>query len=76
MVDMNCQIPPAAAAKKLMNDAVNSEQQVMAEGSRGNVISVGDYDLQLSCMKLFIFSLKGLKLFFVQWNWSISKKKF
>ncbi|XP_060558094.1 trafficking protein particle complex subunit 8-like isoform X2 [Ruditapes philippinarum] len=48
MVDMNCQIPPAAAAKKLMNDAVNSEQQVMAEGSRGNVISVGDYDLQLS----------------------------
>ncbi|XP_045191789.2 trafficking protein particle complex subunit 8-like isoform X2 [Mercenaria mercenaria] len=48
MVDMNCQIPPAAAAKKLMNDAVNSEQQQLVEGSRGNVITVGDYDLQLS----------------------------
>lgn len=49
MVDMNSQIPPAAAAKKLMNDAVNSEQPQLAEGSRGNVITVGDYDLQLSC---------------------------
>ncbi|KAL4234283.1 Trafficking protein particle complex 8 [Mactra antiquata] len=48
VVDMNNQIPPAAAAKKLMNDAVNNEQPQLSEGNRGNVITVGDYDLQLS----------------------------
>lgn len=49
MVDMNSQIAPAAAARKLMNDAVSNEQVQIAEGNRGNVLTVGDYDLQLSC---------------------------
>ena len=48
MVDMNSQIPSASAARKIMNDAVNNAQLQIGEGNRGNVMSVGNYDLQLS----------------------------
>ena len=48
MVDMNSHIPAPLAAKKVMNDAVNNAQLQIAEGNRGNVMSIGNYDLQLS----------------------------
>ncbi|XP_052816266.1 trafficking protein particle complex subunit 8-like isoform X2 [Mya arenaria] len=48
MVDMNSHVSTPAVAKKMMHDAVSNEQPQMTEGSRGNVITVGDYDLQLS----------------------------
>ena len=48
MVDMNSHIPAPLAAKKIMNDAVNNAQLQIAEGNRGNVMSIGNYDLQLS----------------------------
>ncbi len=45
---MNSHPPNPAMARKLMNDAVGNAQHLMLENSRNNVISVGDYDLQLS----------------------------
>ncbi|KAH3773008.1 hypothetical protein DPMN_174356 [Dreissena polymorpha] len=50
MIDMNCQVSTPLVAKKMMNDTVTNEQPQIHEGSRGNVMTVGDYDLQLSCM--------------------------
>jgi len=55
MVDMNSHVPTPASARKIMNDAVSNEQPQMSEGSRGNVLTVGDYDLQLSCMYRTLF---------------------
>ncbi|XP_052230198.1 trafficking protein particle complex subunit 8-like isoform X4 [Dreissena polymorpha] len=48
MIDMNCQVSTPLVAKKMMNDTVTNEQPQIHEGSRGNVMTVGDYDLQLS----------------------------
>lgn len=48
MVDMNSHTSSPAAARKIMNDAVNNAQLQMAEGNRGNVMTIGNYDLQLS----------------------------
>ena len=56
MVDMNSHIPSPAAARKIMNDAVNNAQLQIAEGNRGNVMSVGNYDLQLSGKRKLIVS--------------------
>ncbi|KAJ8303461.1 hypothetical protein KUTeg_019857 [Tegillarca granosa] len=48
MRDMMSQLPPPAVGKKLMSDAVANAQPQLAEGSRGNVLSIGNYDLQLA----------------------------
>lgn len=50
MRDMNMQLPQAVTARKMMNDVVASTQPQMAEGGRGNVVTFGSYDLQLSGM--------------------------
>lgn len=44
------QLPQAVTARKMMNDVVASTQPQLAEGGRGNVVSFGSYDLQLSGM--------------------------
>lgn len=48
MRDMNMQLPQAVTARKMMNDVVASTQPQLAEGGRGNVVTFGSYDLQLS----------------------------
>lgn len=50
MRDMNMQLPQAVTARKMMNDVVASTQPQLAEGGRGNVVTFGSYDLQLSGM--------------------------
>ena len=57
MVDMNSHTSSPAAARKIMNDAVNNAQLQMAEGNRGNVMTIGNYDLQLSGKCCVISSL-------------------
>lgn len=47
---MNMQLPQAVTARKMMNDVVASTQPQLAEGGRGNVVTFGSYDLQLSGM--------------------------
>lgn len=44
------QLPQAVTARKMMNDVVASTQPQLAEGGRGNVVTFGSYDLQLSGM--------------------------
>lgn len=44
------QLPQAVTARKMMNDVVASTQPQMADGGRGNVVTFGSYDLQLSGM--------------------------
>lgn len=48
MRDMNAHAPVQGMAKKLMHDAVLNALPSSMDSSRTNVISVGDYDLQLS----------------------------
>ncbi|XP_061162581.1 trafficking protein particle complex subunit 8-like isoform X1 [Saccostrea echinata] len=48
MRDMNMQLPQAVMARKMLNDVVASTQPQLGEGSRGNVVTFGSYDLQLS----------------------------
>ncbi|XP_060083234.1 trafficking protein particle complex subunit 8-like [Ylistrum balloti] len=48
MLDMTAQAPQQAIARKMMSDAVANAQPQLVEGGRGNVISIGNYDLQLS----------------------------
>ena len=43
--DFNAQTPAATLAKKMLNDIVAASQP---ENNRSNVITVGDYDLQIS----------------------------
>ena len=65
MVDMNSHIPAPVAARKIMNDAVNNAQLQMAEGNRGNVLTIGNYDLQLSgktCVYVWATSRETLSL--------------
>ena len=45
---MNMHPPNPALARKMMSDAVTNAQPQPAEGNRASVVSVGDYDLQLS----------------------------
>ena len=45
---MNSHPPNPAMARKLMSDSVGNAQPMMLENSRNNVLTVGDYDLQLS----------------------------
>lgn len=44
------QLPQAVTARKMMNDVVASTQPQLVEGGRGNVVTFGSYDLQLSGM--------------------------
>ena len=53
--DMNSHPPNPAMARKLMSDSVGNAQP---ENSRNNVITAGDYDLQLSGRYHAIFTLK------------------
>ena len=46
--DMNSHPPNPAMARKLMSDSVGNAQPMMLENLRNNVLTVGDYDLQLS----------------------------
>lgn len=47
--DMNSQPPQLAVSRKMMSDAVSNAYPQNAEPlGRGNVVVVGDYDLQLS----------------------------
>nr|XP_006816958.1 PREDICTED: trafficking protein particle complex subunit 8-like [Saccoglossus kowalevskii] len=47
--EMNMQPPSPTIVRKMMNEAVsNAQLPQVAEGSRTNVLSVGDYDLQIS----------------------------
>ncbi|XP_048756768.2 trafficking protein particle complex subunit 8-like isoform X4 [Ostrea edulis] len=48
MRDMNMQLPQAVTARKMMNDVVANSQPQLMEGGRGNVVTFGSYDLQLS----------------------------
>lgn len=48
MRDMNMQLPQAVTARKMMNDVVANTQPQLTEGGRGNVVTFGSYDLQLS----------------------------
>lgn len=48
MLDMTTQPPQQAVARKMMSDAVANAQPQLVDGGRGNVISIGNYDLQLS----------------------------
>ena len=58
--DMNSHPPNPAMARKMMSAAVGNAQPMMLENSRSNVITVGDYDLQLSGMLYNYFKWKGL----------------
>lgn len=42
------QLPQAVTARKMMNDVVANSQPQLMEGGRGNVVTFGSYDLQLS----------------------------
>ncbi|CAI9716399.1 particle complex subunit 8-like isoform X1 [Octopus vulgaris] len=46
--DLNTPPPQQAVARKMMTDTVASAQPQLLDGNQRNVISVGDYDLQLS----------------------------
>lgn len=46
--DLNTHPPQNAVARKMMNDAVANTQPQQVDGGRGNVLTVGNYDLQLS----------------------------
>ena len=48
MRDMNSQPPIQGMAKKMMHDAVIHALPSSMDSSRTNVLSVGDYDLQIS----------------------------
>lgn len=48
MRDMSSTLPQQSVAKKILNDVVAASQPQMIEGNRGNVVSVGNYDLQLT----------------------------
>ena len=49
--DMNCHPPQALLVKKILHDAVASAQP--PDNAKTNVITIGDYDLQLSSMYSF-----------------------
>lgn len=57
MRDMSATLPQQSVAKKILNDIVAGAQPQLVEGNRGNVVSVGNYDLQLTCMFSKVFSL-------------------
>lgn len=59
------QLPQAVTARKMMNDVVASTQPQLAEGGRGNVVTFGSYDLQLSGMDGKITIKRWLLLPFV-----------
>ena len=46
--EMMASPPLPAVARKMLSDAVSNALPVMSDSTRNNVISVGDYDLQLS----------------------------
>lgn len=48
MRDMSYMLPSQNVARKILNDIVAGAQPQLVEGNRGNVVSVGDYDLQLT----------------------------
>ncbi|XP_076111682.1 trafficking protein particle complex subunit 8-like isoform X2 [Mytilus galloprovincialis] len=48
MRDMSATLPQQSVAKKILNDIVAGAQPQLVEGNRGNVVSVGNYDLQLT----------------------------
>ncbi|KAK3085582.1 hypothetical protein FSP39_005648 [Pinctada imbricata] len=48
MRDMSSHLPQQAMARKMMNDVVANSQPQLLEGGRGNVVTIGDYDLQLT----------------------------
>jgi hypothetical protein len=52
MRDMSYMLPSQNVARKILNDIVAGAQPQLVEGNRGNVVSVGDYDLQLTCMSV------------------------
>ena len=52
MRDMSYMLPSQSVAKKILNDIVAGAQPQLIEGNRGNVVSIGDYDLQLTCMSI------------------------
>lgn len=57
------QLPQAVTARKMMNDVVASTQPQLAEGGRGNVVTFGSYDLQLSGMDGKIKNERWLPVF-------------
>lgn len=46
--DLNTPPPQQAVARKMMTDTVASAQPQLMDGNQRNVITIGDYDLQLS----------------------------
>ena len=59
--DINVHPANPALARKMMNDAVANAQPQMMENTRNSVISVGDYDLQLSSKWTIEIDLKYCK---------------